>query len=95
MNVVEECLISFVKKTFGGANEITQATLACILTTFVTTYWEILLKYSWNIFFKSFKMFFSYYFINVYVKILAKCHFQKKKFYLQVLLLSKNKHYNV
>jgi hypothetical protein len=33
-----------------GANGITQITHACFLITFVTTFGEFFLKYSWNIF---------------------------------------------
>jgi hypothetical protein len=37
-----------------GANGIIQITLACFLTTFVTTFGEIFLEYSWNILGKIF-----------------------------------------
>jgi hypothetical protein len=36
-----------------GANKITQATPACFLIAFVTTFGKIFKKYSWNIFEKS------------------------------------------
>jgi hypothetical protein len=62
---------------------------------------EILLEYSWNILEKKFKKIFkikknSYYFIEVYVKNLAKnIIFKTIEIHLQVLLLFKNKCYNV
>jgi len=60
------------------------------------------LEYSWNIFLKLFEkslnflILNSYYFIKVYVKISVKnVIFKKIQIHLQVLLLFKNKHYNV
>jgi hypothetical protein len=60
-------------KLFGGANEITKATHACILTIFVTVIWENILNIL-RIFLKSLqksllkiKIIFSYYFIKVHV----------------------------
>jgi hypothetical protein len=72
------------------------------MLVFLTTFGEIFLEYSWNIFEKIFQIFFiklnffSYYFIKVHVKNLAKTVlFKKIKIHLQVLLLLKNNRYNV
>jgi hypothetical protein len=70
-------------KVMVGASKITQATLACFLTIFVTTFGEIFLKY-YGIFLKKnlkiiLSFFFnSYYFIKVHVKNLEKISFSKK-----------------
>jgi hypothetical protein len=44
-----------IMKCMMGANGITQATLTCFLTAFVTSFGEIFLKYYWNIFENFFK----------------------------------------
>jgi hypothetical protein len=82
-----------------GANGITQATPTYFFIAFVIIFWEIFFKYFSKKIQKDlytiFK-FISYYFIKVYVKILAKnVIFKKIEIHLQVLLLLTNKHYNV
>jgi hypothetical protein len=43
-----------------GANGLTQATPICFLTIFVTTFGEIFIEYSWNIFEKVFEQIFKF-----------------------------------
>jgi hypothetical protein len=68
-------------------------------TAFVTTFGEIFLKYSWNNLQKNLLNFvkkLSWYFIKVHVKKLMKnVIFKKIEIHLQVILLFKNKRYNV
>jgi len=67
----------------------------------VTTLGEIFLGYSWNVLEFFFEKIFkikkkSFYFIKVHVKNLVRnVIFKKIEIYLQVLLLLKNKCYNV
>jgi hypothetical protein len=51
---IQQVYFPLTKKPMG-ANKITRTTPACFLTTFVTTFEEIFLKYSWNILEKMFK----------------------------------------
>jgi hypothetical protein len=87
------------KKTLVGANRITQATPANFLTTFVTTLWEIFLKYSRNTLEKLFekKLFFKNHIIllRFMLKFWPKNHFQKNSNPFTSPLLLKSKHYNV
>jgi hypothetical protein len=75
---------------------ITQATLTYFMIVFVINFWKIFLEYSWKnlpIFKKI--SFNSYYFVEVYIKNLAKnAIFKKIQIHLQVLLLLKNKCYD-
>jgi hypothetical protein len=75
-----------------GVNGITRATPAC----FLTTLWELFLEYFWKIFIYIYIYLKSYYFINVYVKNLAKYVILKKiQIHLQIFLLLESKRYNV